>query len=37
MEIQQIAEQIFNFCKEKYPDLDWNFDFTLAWVISREI
>ena len=28
MDIQQIAEKIFNFCKEKYPDLDWNCDFT---------
>jgi hypothetical protein len=28
MDIQLIAEKIFNFCKEKYPDLDWNFDFT---------
>jgi hypothetical protein len=28
MDTQQAAEKIFNFCKEKYPDLDWNFDFT---------
>jgi hypothetical protein len=28
MDIQLVAEKIFNFCKEKYPDLDWNFDFT---------
>ena len=28
MDIQLIAEKIFNFCKEKYPDLDWNCDFT---------
>jgi hypothetical protein len=28
MDIKQVAEKIFNFCKEKYPDLDWNFDFT---------
>lgn len=28
MDTQQIAEKIFNFCKEKYPGLDWNFDFT---------
>ena len=28
MDIQQIAEKIFNFCKEKYPDLKWVFDFT---------
>ena len=28
MDIQQIAEKILEFCKEKYPDLEWNFDFT---------
>ena len=28
MNTQLVAEKIFNFCKEKYPDLDWNFDFT---------
>ena len=28
MDLQQIAEKLFNFCKEKYPSLDWNFDFT---------
>jgi hypothetical protein len=28
MDIQLVAEKLFNFCKEKYPDLDWNFDFT---------
>ena len=28
MDIQQIAEKIFNFCEEKYPDLKWGFDFT---------
>ena len=28
MDIKQVAEKIFNFCKEKYPDLDWNSDFT---------
>jgi hypothetical protein len=28
MNTWQIAEKLFNFCKEKYPDLDWNFDFT---------
>ena len=28
MDIQLVAEKIFNFCKEKYPDLDWNCDFT---------
>ena len=26
MDIQQIAEKLFNFCKEKYPDLNWNLD-----------
>ena len=26
MDIQQIAEKLFNFCQEKYPDLKWNFD-----------
>jgi hypothetical protein len=26
MDIKQVTETIFNFCKEKYPDLDWNFD-----------
>ena len=28
MNIQLVAEKIFNFCKEKYPDLEWGFDFT---------
>ncbi|BBG57882.1 hypothetical protein [uncultured phage] len=28
MDTQQIAEKILEFCKEKYPDLEWNFDFT---------
>jgi hypothetical protein len=28
MDIKQVTEKIFNFCKEKYPDLDWNSDFT---------
>ena len=28
MDTQQIAEKIFNFCIEKYPDLGWNCDFT---------
>lgn len=27
MDTPQIAEKIFNFCKEKYPELDWNCDF----------
>ena len=28
MDIKQVTEKIFNFCEEKYPDLDWNSDFT---------
>ena len=28
MDIQQIAEKILLFCKTKYPNLDWNCDFT---------
>ena len=28
MDTQQIAEKLFNFCKEKYSDLEWGFDFT---------
>jgi hypothetical protein len=24
MDIKQVTEKIFNFCKEKYPDLDWD-------------
>lgn len=24
MDTQQVTEKLFNFCKEKYPDLDWN-------------
>ena len=24
MDTQLVAEKIFNFCKEKYPDLDWS-------------
>jgi hypothetical protein len=27
MDTQQIAEKIFEFCKEKYPELEWNCDF----------
>ena len=27
MDIQQIAEKIFNFCKEKYPNLDWSYNY----------
>ena len=27
MDIQQIAEKLFNFCKEKYPDLNWNYNY----------
>ena len=26
LNIQLIAKKIFNFCKEKYPDLRWNLD-----------
>ncbi len=25
MDAQRIAENLFNFCKEKYPQLDWNY------------
>ena len=25
MDIQLVAEKIFNFCKEKYPELDWSY------------
>jgi hypothetical protein len=25
MDTQQVTEKLFNFCKEKYPDLDWNY------------
>ena len=36
MDIQQIAEKILEFCKEKYPDLEWNFDFTdNYWKVIR--
>ena len=28
MDIQLVAEKLLNFCEEKYPDLDWNCDFT---------
>ena len=28
MDIQLVAEKLFNFCEEKYPELDWNCDFT---------
>ena len=24
MDTKQVTEKLFNFCKEKYPDLDWN-------------
>ena len=26
MDIQLVAKKIFNFCKEKYPNLRWNLD-----------
>lgn len=25
MDTKQVTEKLFNFCKEKYPDLDWNY------------
>ena len=25
MNIQQVTEKLFNFCKKKYPDLEWNY------------
>ena len=27
MDIQLVAEKIFNFCKQKYPDLDWSYNY----------
>lgn len=24
MDTKQVTEKLFNFCKEKYPDLEWN-------------
>jgi hypothetical protein len=35
MDTQLAAEKIFNFCKEKYPDLDWNSDFTNDYKIIQ--
>ena len=35
MDTQQAAEKLFNFCKEKYPDLDWNSDFTNDYKIIQ--
>lgn len=28
MDTWQIAEKLFNFCKEKYPDLDWAWNYS---------
>lgn len=25
MDIKQVTEKLFNFCKEKYPELDWSY------------
>lgn len=27
MDKQLVTEKLFNFCKEKYPDLDWNYNY----------
>ena len=27
MDIQLVAEKIFNFCKQKYPDLKWSYNY----------
>ena len=27
MDTKQVTEKLFNFCEEKYPDLDWNYNY----------
>ena len=27
MDIWQVAEKVFSFCEEKYPDLDWSYNY----------
>ena len=36
MNAWQIAENLFNFCEEKYPDLEWRWDYSYGDIDGRK-